>query len=485
MRRASSVLFSSCVSLVLACGDSSGGGGEATTLPGTESATDSQSSDSQVSDSQTGASDSTPTMGDGDGDESGPPTAEGDGDGDTTTNPSMGDGDGEGDGDGDSSSSDSGPKFDNMIPDEPGDPGCQGNGENGELDFSYIWIANSPQGTVSKIDTQTMVEEARYQARPQGGGMPSRTSVNLNGDVVVASREGGVTKIFASPEDCVDSNGTPGLQTSTGKNDVLAWGEEECIAWYADYSFMSERAVAWTSGSFNQGTCEWEGAKVWVGATNDAVNLEVLRLDGQTGEEEDAISIPGTDGFMSRAPYGAAVDLDNNLWMVNGYCGASLVFVDNDDLSYEIIAPPQQVCAYGLAVDSQGYVWVGGYQTYTGRYDPETQQWDLIQAQGLGIQEDAEGRMWLGAYGQNGVYEIDADTLEVLSYTALPTTGQSKGVAVDFFGYIWVVSDGGTTALRMDPDTYEFETYAGLDSPYSYSDMTGWGLKNTAGAPQG
>jgi hypothetical protein len=369
------------------------------------------------------------------------------------------------------------------VPDLPGNTGCGDRG--GELEFSYIWIANSPQGTVSKIDTQTLVEEGRYQVRPQGGGQPSRTSVNLSGDVVIASRDGGVTKIFARESDCVDSNGTPGIQTSTGKNDVLTWGQEECVAWYTDYNFLSERAVAWTSGEYNPGTCTWENPKIWIGATNNASTIEIRRLDGDTGVQEDAIQIAGTSGYMERSPYGAAVDANNNLWAVNGYCGGTLIFVDADDLSYELINPPQQVCAYGITVDSQGYVWIGGYQTYTGRYDPESKGWDLVQAQGLGIQEDAEGRLWLGAYGQNGVYAIDGDTLQVLSYTPIPTTGQSKGVAVDFFGYVWVVSDAGTTAVRLDPDTLQIQSYTGLDQPYSYSDMTGWGLKNTTGSPQG
>ncbi|MCA9683035.1 MAG: hypothetical protein KC457_12620, partial [Myxococcales bacterium] len=380
----------------------------------------------------------------------------------------------------------SGIKFDVVDDDLPNDTGggCMG-GMGGDLEFSYIWIANSPEGTVSKIDTQTLVEEGRYRVRPQGGGQPSRTSVNLRGDMVVGSRDGGVTKIWARQEDCVDDNGTPGIQTSTGKNDVLAWNQEECVAWYADFSFISERAVAWTPGEFNEGTCEYENAKVWVGATNDSVNLQVMRLNGDTGATEDTLQIPGTAGFMSRSPYGAAVDIDGNLWMVNAYCGGHLIFVDGADLSYETILPPAQICPYGIAVDSQGYVWLGGYQTYTGRYDPINQTWDLVQAQGLGIQEDAQGRLWLGAYGQNGVYAIDGDTLQVISYTPVPTTGQSKGVAIDFFGYVWVVSDAGTTAVRLDPDTLDIQTYTGLNDPYSYSDMTGWGLNNAAVVPQG
>ncbi len=349
----------------------------------------------------------------------------------------------------------------------------------GDIDFSYIWIANSPEGTVSKIDTETLDEVARYQVRPQGGGLPSRTSVNLDGDVVIASRDGGVTKIYAREDDCVDSNGIPGIQTSTGKNDVLPWDQEECVAWYTDYNFLSERAIAWTTGEYNDVTCEFEDPKVWVGATNDQVNLKVLRLNGDTGEQEDEITIPGTQGFMSRSPYGAAVDADNDVWMVNAYCGGTLIEVHNDDLTYDTIQVPGSICPYGIAVDAAGYIWIGGYQTFTGRYDPDNQTWDTVQAQGLGIQEDASGRMWLGAYGQNGVYAIDSETLEVLKYVSLnQISGQTKGVSIDFFGYVWVVGDAGGTAVRLDPETDEVQAYTGLNSPYSYSDMTGWGLKN-------
>lgn len=356
-----------------------------------------------------------------------------------------------------------------------GGGGCPDLG--GDIEFSYIWIANSPEGTVSKIDTQTLKEVGRYRVRPQGGGEPSRTSVNLRGDVVIGSRLGGVTKIWARAEDCKESNGQPGIQTSKGKDDVLQWGQEECVAWYADYNFVSERAIAWTTGTLNEQTCQFEDPKVWVGATNDAVNLKILRLDGDDGKLEGMVDIPGTQGFMTRSPYGAAVDAENDVWMVNAYCGGTLVEV-HEDLSYETYTLPAQVCPYGIAVDSKGYVWIGGYQTWSGRYDPVMQKWDLVQAQGLGIQEDADGRLWLGAYGQNAVLEIDGDTLQVVSTTPVPTTGQSKGIGVDFFGYVWIVSDAGTTAVRMDPDTKQIQTYVGLNEPYSYSDMTGWGLKN-------
>ncbi|MCB9565820.1 MAG: hypothetical protein H6710_01110 [Myxococcales bacterium] len=65
-------------------------------------------------------------------------------------------------------------------------PCDQQEGGNLEDVLSYIWISNSSQATVSKINTKTAIEEGRYRVQ---GGSPSRTSVNLQGDVAVSSRD--------------------------------------------------------------------------------------------------------------------------------------------------------------------------------------------------------------------------------------------------------------------------------------------------------
>ena len=56
---------------------------------------------------------------------------------------------------------------------------------------SFIWIANTGDGTISKIDTRLEVEVARYITSPLGAvaeGDPSRTSVNRHGDAIVLNR---------------------------------------------------------------------------------------------------------------------------------------------------------------------------------------------------------------------------------------------------------------------------------------------------------
>src|SRR5690606_12662173 len=136
-------------------------------------------------------------------------------------------------------------KFDTPPGDGVGDGGdCQ----CGHNDWSYVFIANSGEGTVSKIDTRTMHEEGRYLTRPDGAGSPSRTSVSVDGrSVVVANRHVGLVKIWAREADCQDTNGVPGIQTSTGKDDVLPWGQDECVAWYVDFPGKTvQRPVQWT-----------------------------------------------------------------------------------------------------------------------------------------------------------------------------------------------------------------------------------------------
>src|SRR5690349_5086458 len=72
--------------------------------------------------------------------------------------------------------------------------------ECGFDDWSYLFVSNSTEATLSKINTRTLTEEGRYRTRPDGSGNPSRTSVSIDGKaVVVANRMGGVTKFWSRP----------------------------------------------------------------------------------------------------------------------------------------------------------------------------------------------------------------------------------------------------------------------------------------------
>jgi hypothetical protein len=362
-------------------------------------------------------------------------------------------------------------KFDTLaLPDAPP---CSGDGGGGgDPEFSYIWIANSEENTISKIDTQTIVEEGRYRTHP-GYGSPSRTSVSLSGDVGVANRSGGVAKFYAVEDSCQDQNGQPGIQTSTGKNDVLAWGEDDCRAWFTAMNYASQRPVAWAPGEWDASTCGYDDEKLWTSGAN--AQVDVLLLDGDTGQIEDMVTIPEIDsGFYGI--YGAASDGDGNFWGSQLGIG-HLVRVDREDLTYEVW--PMPTSGYGMTVDSEGYVWTCSYDA--ARFDPNSETWQTNQVGGSGgCMADLEGTLWMSG-SNNGVVAVDTETLQVVDTVNLPD--YVHGVSIDFYGYVWGVSMN-TDAYRIEPETKQIDTYSGLTYPYTYSDMTGFALHN-AGSPNG
>lgn len=370
------------------------------------------------------------------------------------------------------------PMFDVGSPD--GGASCGGGG-GGDGALSHIWIANSPQGTVSKINTQTMIEEGRYIVRSDSAGSPSRTSVSLSGDVAVANRTGGVTKIWANPDDCQETNGMPGIQTSTGAADILAWGADECVAWHTPLAYSSNRPMAWAQGDWNASTCQYDDEKLWTAGANGGGTTEVLLLDGETGVVEQTVSVP--EIASSIGLYGGAVDGDGHFWGIETG-GPRLVRVDRQTFAVQIWSGPG-VASYGIAVDSVGRPWfcAGGGAS---RFDPVAQTWQTLPSPGGnawgGCMTDGAGTLWHCRQQDAMLVGIDTETLTVVQQIPLPA--YAHGISIDFDGYVWAVGFTSTQAYRVDPIMGTIDTFDGLVGAYTYSDMTGFGL-SSAGTPSG
>ena len=380
-----------------------------------------------------------------------------------------------------------GPKFDVGVGGDAGKVDCLN--MCGTATFSYIWISNSTESTVSKINTRTLVEEGRYLTRDTPGN-PSRTSVSVDGRAVaVANRNGGVIKIWARPEDCKGAN------TSTGANDVKAWGADECVAWYTAFpEARSQRPVAWTTGVRNEVTCEWEDQKVWTaegrspgdpngqgGFCTDS-RVWVHRLSGATGMIEDTIELPFP--CTTFGVYGGVVDSTNDLWLTRLFEGSpGAIHIDYETLQYDEIGP---FFGYGITVDHKGRIWGG--TGVPGRWDPVAQVWTTIMGSinnaGVGLAEDGMNRMWVGIVG--GIQAIDVETMALGPTVMFPgEMVQCKGISVDVDGFIWAVPDSQDRAYRVDPNDLSFQMISGLVGAYTYSDMTGGALKSVACNPPG
>lgn len=404
----------------------------------------------------------------GDGSQSGSGTAQG---GDATTG-SVDDG------------SDDGPlKFDLPPPSDTAPIGC-----SDRETFSHIWIANTAEGTVSKIDTKTGVELGRYATGPHyPAGSPSRTSVNQFGDAVVVNREpGGIAKVAALEADCVDADGSGTIETSSGGDDVLPWGADECVLWYTDVPSVGltagPRPVAWEGVAVDDNGCTEAEPRVWMAYRDEAESGIVWRLDGVTGAVLDEVQIPNW-GSGGQRPYGGAVNAEGDFWITGKAADSRTVRIDAVTLDWEDHHDAPASTIYGMAVDQFGHVWAGASgEGAAYHYDPGADAWTVIDAPNIGrirgLQIDRDGFAWGAANNPCALVKIDTTTETLVSdEIELPGCNDPVGVSIDGDGYVWVVDRQADRAYKVDPDTHDIElTVDTLNEPYTYSDMTGNGL---------
>jgi streptogramin lyase len=371
----------------------------------------------------------------------------------------------------------------------PGGPGPANNMCPGAVQ-SFIWIANTAEGTLSKVCTINGEEVARYTTSPQGAtGDPSRTSVNLHGDAVVTNRdpEGGgssVTKFAADYQDCVDRNNNGEIETSEGGDQVLPWGEDECMLWNTqlDPGAIGARATAW-DGTEDPET--GEGGHVFIGAM---VNRTVYKLDGNDGTilEQAATSI---------GHYGGAIDNNGNFWTVDMMCTVGSCTIERTSLADLSDRSTHNVhCGYGISVDAKGRIWTAGLAGLEGgcvsRFDPATNEnvWattggfgDFNRGVAVGFEASA-GYVW-AANTVGDLIQVDMETMDIVKRELVG--GQNMvGVAVDFEGFVWTVSQDAGTAYKIHPETWNVTPVQIGSGPYTYSDMTGVQLKGVIDPPK-
>lgn len=377
-------------------------------------------------------------------------------------------------------------------------PNCgEGGGGMGlqEVEFSNIWVANSPQGTVSRIDTRTGEEIGRYATGPTTATDPSRTTVNLVGDIAALNRggTGSVIKIAAEEERCIDRNGDGLIQTSTGPDDVLAWDEDECVVWSKDLH-AGARAAAWDSGNDpEQEDCVGEPS-LWVSALDAGNTVHIWRLAGETGEEEGTATIPAWDGSAEWGGlYGGAVDQARNFWAI-GKTNAALFRVDFETMDVQRWDAPGIDRLYGIAMDKEGNPYVTAeFNNQLLRFDVASESFEtLATVDGIlrGLAVDGDGDAWIATNQTCGMarYHHNDGSVDLIN---LPECNVPVGVSIDIDGFVWVVDQWAGAppfgrAHKIDAGTYGVElTVMGLDTPYTYSDMTGAGLNLVSHPPQG
>jgi len=422
--------------------------------------------------------------------------------------------------------------------------------DQSNVSFAYMWIANTADlgwGTVSKINTETCQEEARYYSVTCYGGnpgwqpgdactdvnssnvqlsanSPSRTAVDFNFDVWVANRAFGgqpsVTKIVNDTMDCVDRNGDGIITTSHDSNNdgridpndptEFPGLADECVLFTTNYAGANElgRSVCLDGGDPYGGP----QGNAWV-ATYSRTNNRFFKINGLTGQIDETVDLPS-----GVAPYGCAVDSHGVLWALGGWFGAGrVVYFDTANPSQvgPVLVEPFTSTNhfYGITVDSDDSIWMAGYDTRdVFRYRPTRGNgfaglsggtWTRVRtsenstpSNTRGIAADLRGWIWVA--GQAGYITRVPQSLTDgdHSWAAAAALGGSLfnrhlggnmiGVGIDFDGHVWGISYDASQATRIDLDTIGDPVDLNNASctvpvganPYTYSDFTGFGLRN-------
>ena len=404
--------------------------------------------------------------------------------------------------------------------------------ETEHFDSSYIWVADTTDGSVSKIDTRSFEELGRYITGPDGtGNDPSRTSVNTAGDVFVGNRAANtVSRISALGEACPDTNGDGDVTTSSGRDDVLPWLSDDCVLWNTDLDVVSgvvgERHVRAVAAQDVSGLDGTRREYVWIGAYDTS---KIIKLDGRTG---DVLLV--TDSPIK--PYGFALDAAGRLWVTtsggdhgsNG--GYGFAFIDTNtcldaaSCDVAVCSGAEGTCdgavkakfrtnnaPYGITVDFRQRVWVSGL--CMDRYDPAapagTRHVEVCPALATLPAETigecnasarrmfsmnggvaADGHGWVWAAGRcHGVLRFEGDDPTHYAVVADSEMDGShnryfvKGMAIDMDGKVWVITAYHDLALVITPGATLMESsltstpLADIAMHYTYSDMTGLQLR--------
>lgn len=373
--------------------------------------------------------------------------------------------------------------------------------------FNFIWVAASSRGTVVKINTLTGAILGEYRTAPEGRGLnPSRTTVDLNGNVWVTNRNefglvnqdaiapgvpasnrnmGSVVRIgLVENGQCEDRNGNGTIETSTGLADIKDWSnaggvdslggvssaDDECIINFTRVNSTGTRHVSVDGNN-----------DVWVSGTGGRF---FDLLDGATGQiirQEPSVGYGG---------YGGLIDPNGVIWSASPLLrwDTSLPLTGPNHVNWDGYFHN----SYGLCIDSLGNVWNTEFGSNTRKFAPDgtllgTFYHGKNSAQGCVV--DGKDHVWVAhslGLEVNTIGHLLNDGTFVGNVT-LPGASGPTGVAVDGAGKIWSANINTDNVSRIDPTlgpigadlitpigAVDLTVSLGAGaSPYNYSDMTG------------
>ncbi|MBN1204448.1 MAG: DUF5011 domain-containing protein [Myxococcaceae bacterium] len=365
----------------------------------------------------------------------------------------------------------------------------------------YFWLTHSSSGFVTRLDTRTGQQVARYDSvlvRNWDGSLPVvrppretcnaplSTAVDARGDAFVVNRGAcsssvaSITKYAGTLAACVDRNGNGTIDTSTDANgdgtvninDALEFpGQaDECILWTKNYA---------AAGDAGRSLVVDADQNLWAAGFSSS---QLFKLDGQTGAVLKVIDLAAETGVASGIQ-SLAIGPGGALYTTDGTSQRLLRKVDPDGApgSYVLGTLVAPVPTYGIAVDGSGVAWLGADSDSAAgvvRADFAAGTAQMVGGGGgctgrtHGVAVDATGDIWAACWGGNRLLRLGSDGAFKATWFI---NSRPEGVAVAADGRIWVSTSGSTVVAIINPSVSStVQTVPQGHTQLTYGDMTGY-----------
>ena len=355
-----------------------------------------------------------------------------------------------------------------------------------------LWAANAGDNSLSRVESSTGDEAARYDVCNN----PSRVAVDAAGNAYVGcGGDGQVVKIAGTLDHCVDSNGNGTIQTSwdTNADGAISPTEkhpaDECVLWTTD-----------TGDANLSGLAIDDDGVVWA-ALGAAKALR--RLSASTGAPGGSALLAGTPVNLAAAPGGAmwaATRQPAGIARVTPGVGAG------PDTVLEVPAPIAD--ADGIVVDGFGKVWLAGGSTgNVAWYDPGSGMWgqtgDLGRGHARGVAVSWErdgagivngGKVFVGHHTTgncttNGTHRMvsvmDAASGAVTDPFDLGLDVGPVGLSLTTQGGLWSINQCSSNPTLVDLASGNVAlvgTTPAATLPLGYGDATGYDIRQRVGS---
>ncbi|WP_415898195.1 PKD domain-containing protein [Neptuniibacter sp. QD57_21] len=356
--------------------------------------------------------------------------------------------------------------------------------------FPLLWIANASEASVSKLNTDSNCETARYKTwfvgggSPWAGAAPSRTAVDADGNVYVSNRhfDGKRPLVMKILNDSfIDRDGDGQLDTSTDANGDCRITPDEMMPLVdlngdgrLSNNELTDERIAWVAeagdpGRLGRSLCIGNDGNLWLGTYYDRRYYKLSSADGSL------LAGPYSVGVT---PYGCVVNSNGKLYSA----GLSNLLGELDtNTGTQITRSHHQ--SYGISIGNDK-IYLSNRNGYSfSEFNPASNTFSTPTGytgiSSLGISVDGEGNILVG--NQNGgMYKYKPDGTLLWSSPAQAGTGHLRGVVVDANGDVWGVHVNNNNVSKYDGSTGAhlgvFPVGAG---PYTYSDASGIGVRNS------